>query len=69
MAIRLLGSSPVVGSSRKSTGGEKTRLAERSSLRRMPPEYVFTSRVAASTRSKRSRSSSVLLRASLFGRW
>ena len=37
-ARRLRGSSPVVGSSRKSTGGRATRAAARSSRRRMPPE-------------------------------
>ena len=55
--IRLRGSSPVVGSSRKSTGGRATSAAARSSRRRMPPEYVFTSRSPASARSKRSSSS------------
>ena len=35
---RLRGSSPVVGSSRKSTSGVPTRLAARSRRRRMPPE-------------------------------
>ena len=35
--MRLRGSRPVVGSSRKSTGGAATRLAARSSRRRMPP--------------------------------
>ena len=37
-STRLRGSSPVVGSSRKSTGGVAMRLAARSSRRRMPPE-------------------------------
>ncbi len=37
----------MVGSSRKRTGGAKTRLAARSSRRRIPPEYVFTRREAA----------------------
>ncbi len=36
--IRLRGSSPVVGSSRNSTGGLATSAAARSSRRRMPPE-------------------------------
>ena len=36
-SLRLSGSRPVVGSSRKRTGGEATRLAARSSRRRMPP--------------------------------
>ena len=35
---RLVGSRPVVGSSRKRTGGAATREVARSSLRRMPPE-------------------------------
>ncbi len=39
MRTRLVGSSPVVGSSRKRTGGRVTMLAARSSRRRMPPEY------------------------------
>ena len=37
-AARLRGSSPVVGSSRKMTGGLATSAAARSSRRRMPPE-------------------------------
>ena len=37
-SIRLRGSSPVVGSSRSSSRGCPTRLAPRSSRRRMPPE-------------------------------
>ncbi|GII54483.1 hypothetical protein Pth03_28720 [Planotetraspora thailandica] len=37
-SVRLRGSSPVVGSSRKSTWGRPTRLAARSRRRRMPPE-------------------------------
>src|SRR4029453_2079196 len=48
---RLTGSSPVVGSSRNSTGGRVTRLAARSSRRRMPPEEVFAMRPAGSLRS------------------
>ena len=43
-SLRLRGSSPVVGSSRNSTSGDATRLAARSSRRRMPPEKFFTSR-------------------------
>ena len=35
---RLVGSSPVVGSSRKRTGGAATKLVARSSRLRMPPE-------------------------------
>ena len=38
MSSRLAGSRPVVGSSRKITDGRPTRLAARSSRRRMPPE-------------------------------
>ena len=37
---RLVGSSPVVGSSRKRTSGLCIRAAARSSRRFMPPEYV-----------------------------
>ena len=37
-AARLVGSSPVVGSSRKSTGGRCTSASARSRRRRMPPE-------------------------------
>ena len=37
--VRLRGSRPVVGSSRKSTRGVRIRLAARSSRRRIPPEY------------------------------
>ena len=51
---RLCGSRPVVGSSRYRTRGRPTRLAARSSRRRMPPEYVFTGRPAASDSSNRS---------------
>ena len=47
-SARPRGSSPVVGSSRKSTGGCATRAPARSRRRRMPPEYVFTGRSAAS---------------------
>ena len=53
---RAAGSSPVVGSSRKITGGSAITLAARSSRRRMPPEYPLTSRSAASAMPKRSRS-------------
>ena len=56
------GSRPVVGSSRKMTGGSAMRAAPRSSLRRMPPEYVFTVRSAASASSKCSMSFSARLR-------
>ncbi len=51
MSSRLLGSRPVVGSSRKITSGRPTSDAARSSRRRMPPEYVFAVRSAASPRS------------------
>ena len=64
---RLRGSSPVVGSSRNSTLGRPTRLAARSSRRRMPPENVLTSVSAASVRSSRSSSSSARWRASRLG--
>ncbi len=47
-SMRLRGSSPVVGSSRSSSRGAPTRLAPRSSRRRMPPEYPRTRRSAAS---------------------
>ena len=57
MRSRLVGSSPVVGSSRNSTGGRVTRPAARSRRRRIPPEYPFMTRSAASVSSKRSRSS------------
>ena len=45
ISSRLRGSSPVVGSSRNSTWGLPTRLAPRSSRRRMPPEYVLATSV------------------------
>ncbi len=41
-SLRPRGSRPVVGSSRKRTGGRRMRLAARSSRRRMPPEYSLT---------------------------
>src|SRR3984957_2940074 len=49
-SLRLCGSSPVVGSSRKSTVGRATRAAARSRRRRIPPEYVFKVRSPASAR-------------------
>src|SRR5215207_3812188 len=61
--LRLRGSSPVVGSSRKSTSGVTTRLAAMSSRRRMPPEYSRTCLAAASTRSNAASSSSARARA------
>ncbi len=66
---RPFGSSPVVGSSRNSTWGRPTRLAPRSSRRRMPPEYVFAVRCAASVSSNRSSTSSARRLASAAGRW
>ena len=57
---RLVGSSPVVGSSKNSTGGRVIKLAARSSRRRMPPEYPFSTRSAASV-SSNCASSSVAL--------
>ena len=54
---RVRGSSPVVGSSRKISGGRVSRLAARSSLRRMPPENAEIGLVAASVRSNCSSSS------------
>src|SRR5712692_6493176 len=47
-SLRLHGSSPAVGSSSSNRRGAPTRLALRSSLRRLPPEYVRTGRSAAS---------------------
>src|SRR6478752_3218754 len=55
-SMRDCGSSPVVGSSRKSTGGSPMRLIAMSRRRRMPPEYVDTRRRPASTSSNRSSS-------------
>ena len=47
---RVRGSRPVVGSSRKISGGRVIRLAARSSRRRMPPENCAIGRSAASSR-------------------
>ena len=47
---RVRGSRPVVGSSRKISGGRRIRLAARSSRRRMPPENFAIGRSAASSR-------------------
>ena len=44
---RDVGSRPVVGSSRNSTGGRVMSEAARSSRRRIPPEYPFSTRSAA----------------------
>ena len=54
------GSSPVVGSSRKMTGGFPMRLIAMSRRRRIPPEYVDTLRAAASVSAKRSSRSSAI---------
>jgi len=62
--LRLRGSSPAVGSSRKRIRGSLRRLEARSSRRRIPPEYVRAGRSAASTRSKRSSNSPARRRAS-----
>ena len=59
-----LGSSPVVGSSRKITGGFPMRLMAMSRRRRMPPEYVDTLRSAASVSWKRASRSSAIWPAS-----
>ena len=56
-ALRLRGSSPVVGSSRNRTGGRRTSDAAMSKRRRMPPEYVRSGRSAASVSSNFSSSS------------
>ncbi len=63
--MRASGSSPVVGSSRKMICGFPTRLMARSSLRRMPPEYVDTLRFAASVKPKRDSKSSASWRGCL----
>ena len=57
---RAWGSSPVVGSSRKITGGFPMRLMAMSRRRRMPPEYVDTRRSAASVSWKRASRSSAI---------
>ena len=57
---RVRGSRPVVGSSRKISGGREIRLAARSSRRRMPPENCEICLSPASSRPNRpSRSSAV----------
>ena len=63
--MRAWGSSPVVGSSRKMTGGFPMRLIAMSRRRRMPPEYVDTLRAAASVSSKRASRSSAIVPGSL----
>ncbi len=62
-SLRACGSSPVVGSSRNRTGAQATRLAARSSRRRMPPEKVRASLSATSVSPTRSSSSSARRRA------
>ena len=59
---RACGSSPVVGSSRKITGGFPMRLIAMSRRRRIPPEYVATLRSAASASANRSSRSSAIRR-------
>ena len=54
---RLRGSSPVVGSSKKSRRGRSIMPMARSRRRRMPPEYVPARRCRASVRSKAASSS------------
>ncbi len=61
---RVRGSSPVVGSSRKMSGGCAMRDAARSRRRRMPPEKFLRGRFAASVRPNRSSSSAALRRES-----
>ena len=63
-SMRDCGSSPVVGSSRKITGGSPIRLIAMSRRRRIPPEYVDTRRSAASVSSKRASRSSAIRPAS-----
>jgi hypothetical protein len=67
-SLRLRGSRPVVGSSRKRTGGRCMSAAARSMRRRMPPEYVRTGRSASWARSKRSSSSAARGRTARRGR-
>jgi hypothetical protein len=61
--LRLRGSRPVVGSSRNSRSGVLRMLAPMSRRRRMPPEYFFTCRSAASVRPKASSSCAARSRA------
>jgi len=56
---------PAVGSSSKRSAGSLARLMVRSSLRRMPPEYVRASRSAALASPRPSRSSSAFVAADL----
>src|SRR5205814_1535682 len=69
MPSRPRGSSPVVGSSRKMIGGEVISAPARSSRRRMPPEYVLTGRLAASSSENRSNNSRARSRAFFFPNW
>ena len=62
MSVRLLGSSPVVGSSKKMMGASPTRLMAMSSRRRIPPEKVSRRRSAASLRSNLSSRSAAVCR-------
>ena len=59
---RVRGSRPVVGSSRKISGGRAIRLAARSSRRRMPPENCEICLSPASSRPNRPSSSSAVER-------
>jgi hypothetical protein len=68
-SLRVRGSSPVVGSSRKTTGGRPIRLAARSRRLRIPPEYVLTSRSPAPDKDNFSRASAALRRRSAFPKW
>ena len=67
-ALRLCGSRPVVGSSRKSTRGPCSSASARSRRRFMPPEYPPTLRPAASLSPTRSSSASPRVRHSAFDR-
>ena len=67
MSVRLLGSSPVVGSSKKMIGASPTRLMAMSSRRRIPPEKVSRRRSAASLSSNVSSRSAAVCRGS--GTW
>src|SRR4051812_5823461 len=61
---RVRGSRPVVGSSRKISGGRVIRLAARSRRRRMPPENCESGRAAASSSPNCTSSRSAVARAS-----
>ena len=64
ICARVRGSRPVVGSSRKMSGGCAMRDAARSRRRRMPPEKFLRGRLAASVRPNCSSSSAALRRES-----